>query len=312
MVRLILAIATFALTALSVAPSYASVLWKGTFEDGSIDHWTKAEMVNADRLQVVADPMDAGRKVLRVRVHQGDDPINASGNRNELLYNGDLPQNEERWYRWQTMWPADYQSPDTWQLFTQFHHIDGGGSPPLEFYAQGEEIRLRASGTGIWTHALERGTWHDFVLHVFWSADATKGYAELWYDGKQVLTRTPAATLFAGQSAYLKQGLYRNETINFDQTIYQTGATIGTTMNDVWPPDPPKASSSSNAVTTVSGTTGGTTLPPLSAKQVENFKAKTGCSTLSFVGWPLLAMAVAAVLNARRRKTAPVTVPIRD
>lgn len=303
MVRSIIALCTFALTALSAAPSMASVVWKGTFESGNTSNWSKAETVSPDRLQVVADPKDGSRKVLQVKVHQGDDPINASGNRNELLYTGDLPQNEDRWYRWQTMWPSDYQSPPTWQLFTQFHHMDGGGSPPVEFYAIGEEIRLRVSGKEVWTHALERGDWHDFVVHVFWSADATKGSVEIWYDGKQVLTTTHAATLFPGQSAYLKQGLYRKESINFDQTLFQTGAVIGTTMDDVWP-----QSANSSPTDQATGKSTGS-LPPISAEQAKDFQQKAGCSTTSVLTWPLLAVAMAMLMKKlRQRKTVPVPV----
>lgn len=216
----------------------AKVIWRGDFESGDISQWTKAQWMGGDRLKVVSDPVVEGRHALKVTVKQGDDPIGASGNRNELVYTADRPAEEERVYRWHTLWPSTYESPDTWQLFTQWHHDGNGGSPPVEFFARGEKIFLRVDGKDVWTAPLERARWHEFVFHIRWSADAKKGFVSLYYDGELVLPRTPARTLFPGQSVYLKQGLYRHASVAQPQTIFHDGMTIATALEDVLGPPP--------------------------------------------------------------------------
>ena len=79
--------------------AHASVLWRGDFETGDRSQWTGTEMISADRLQIVQDPVRQGRYALKARVYQGDDPINASGNRNELSYSKNMPSpGDERYY----------------------------------------------------------------------------------------------------------------------------------------------------------------------------------------------------------------------
>jgi hypothetical protein len=272
----------------------AEVLWNGTFTSGNTKAWSTAEEVSPDRLVVTQDPLGQRGQVLRVTVNQGDNPIHASGNRNELVYQGDMPTNAERYYHWATMFPSDYVSPETWQLFTQFHQDVGGGPPPVQFFAWGDQIILQVDSVQKWAVPLERGQWHDFVFHVFWSSDPKKGYVELWYDGGHVLDKTPCATLFPGTPAYLKEGLYRNASVQQQQILYQQGAVIGTTVDDVWPNKlgvPGNASGSSDG-----------SQPAMSPQQVAEFRQKAGCSAAGSATWPVLALALGfLVLRTRRR-----------
>jgi len=68
---------------LSPALVGAEVLWRGDFETGDTSQFDGAQSMGPDRLQVVTSPVRQGSHALRVEVRQGDDPINASGNRNE-------------------------------------------------------------------------------------------------------------------------------------------------------------------------------------------------------------------------------------
>jgi hypothetical protein len=52
-------------------------------------------------------------------------------------------------------------------------------------------------------------TWSDFKLQVGWSSALGRGFVQLMLNGRQVVPRTAISTLYAGQSAYLKQGFYR-------------------------------------------------------------------------------------------------------
>ncbi len=225
--------AAAAAVALAAADARANVIWRGDFETGDISQWSKAQMVSPDRLKVVSNPVAQGKYALQATVVAGDNPIGASGNRNELVYLSYEPSGTERYYRWQTMFANDYPSADTWQLFTQWHHSGDNGSPPVEFDIRNEGISLVVNFKAVWRAPLVRGVWHDFIFHVKWSNDPAVGFVELWYDGQLSLAKTFMTTQFAGMTQYLKQGLYRNSTIQPTGTVWHDGFVIGTTLDDV-------------------------------------------------------------------------------
>jgi len=219
----------------------ASPVWKGDFEPGNLSQWSLSQSVASDRLQVVSDIVREGRYALKATVRQGDDPINASGNRNEVVYLTEEAPGTEYFYKWSTLFPEDYPSEDTWQVFAQWHHDGCCGAPPLVFSVVGEEMRLRAGGDEgkiIWRSPLVRGQWQDFVLRVKWSSDPRQGFVELYKDGTLVVPKTMAATQFSGMKNYLKLGLYRDESIEQVGVVYHDGFTMGTSLEDVMPPPP--------------------------------------------------------------------------
>jgi hypothetical protein len=199
-------------------------------------------MVSEDRLQLVTSPVAEGRYALKVTVKQGDNPIGASGNRNEVVHWGNENEGTEYYYRWKVMFPADYPSVRTWQLFTQWHHDGCCGSPPVEFYVYGDEMRLRlTNGADAWTAPLARGTWHEFVFHVKWSSNPSVGFFELWHNREKAVAKRYQATMYAGATNYLKLGLYRNSTITQTSVVYHDGFIQATQLADVLPPPPPPA-----------------------------------------------------------------------
>jgi len=220
----------------------SAILWTGDYETGDISQWDGYEGI-ASRLTVVQSPARQGKYALRVELHQGD--VAFSGTRNEVSMEGDYNvEGDDRWYAWSTMFPADFPAPNTWQVFTQWHHTGCCGSPPLEFDVEGATLQINHNGdTTLWSAPLVRGVWHDFVIHVYFSA--TNGYIEFWYDGVQALAKTPVATLNPGESGYLKQGLYRDASIAPVAVLYHDGMVVGTTLADVAPnlvappPSPP-------------------------------------------------------------------------
>ncbi|WP_241758721.1 polysaccharide lyase [Pyxidicoccus parkwayensis] len=229
---------------LSVLPTlaFAGVAWKGDFETGNTSQWTRSQAVANSRLQVVTDVVREGRYALKATVRQGDDPIGASGNRNELLYISHEKAGSTWFYKWSTMFPKNYPSSDTWQVFTQWHQEGCCGSPPLEFFVRGEEMNMRvggASGTVLWQAPLDRGQWHDFVLEVKWSSNAKVGYVQLWHGGKLVVPKKYAATMFGSEFNYVKLGLYRDDTIRPEAYVYHDGFTMASSLADVMPPATP-------------------------------------------------------------------------
>ncbi len=220
-------------------PTGSSVVWVGDFETGDRSQWSKTQMVSADRLALVASPLRQGRYALKATVKQGDDPINSSGNRNELVRMTREAVGSEYYYRWSTMFDATFPSARTWQLFTQWHHEGNSGSPPVEFYVYGEELRLNIGGnpgTIVWRTPLVRGQWQDFIFHVKWSPDAKVGFVELYLNGKLVLPKRYIATQYSRQLNYLKVGLYRSDTLAQTGIVYHDGWMMARKLEDVLSP----------------------------------------------------------------------------
>ncbi|MCP3104461.1 polysaccharide lyase [Myxococcus sp. K15C18031901] len=223
------------------APALASaeIVWKGDFETGNTSQFTRSQSVANSRLQVVTDVVREGRYALKATVRQGDDPIGASGNRNELLYISEEKAGSTYFYKWSTMFPSNYPISDGWQVFTQWHQEGCCGSPPLEFFVRGQTIHMRVGGADgpiPWTTPLARGTWHDFVLQVKWSSNPKVGFVQLWHNGKLVLPKTMGATQFGSEMNYMKLGLYREDTIRPEASVYHDGFTMATSQDDVIPP----------------------------------------------------------------------------
>jgi uncharacterized protein (TIGR03382 family) len=306
----------------------ASTLWKGDFETGDLSQWTRAQSVASDRLQVVSDVTREGSKALKVTVRQGDNPIAASGNRNEVVYLTEEAQGSEYYYKWSTLFPDNYPIANTWQLFAQWHQEGCCGSPPLEFYVVGQELHLRAGGSEgkiIWTGPLVRGQWNDFVLHVKWSSDPNVGFVELYRNGKLVAPKTYAATQFGGERNYLKLGLYRDNSISQVGVVYHDGFAMGTTLEDVMPPPPepeaapePAPAPALNVSTPPTQQTPAPTPsvnPPAPSQQPStsslpgdpngsagDLQAGQGCGASATGGMPVMAAAVALALGVLMRR----------
>jgi len=216
-------------------PTGSGVVWRGDFETGNYSQWSSAQIVSADRMMAVTSPVREGRYAMKVTVRQGDDPISSSGNRNELVRITREPVGSEYYYKWSTMFATDFPSASTWQLFLQWHHEGSSGSPPVELFVYGEELRMNIRSTTVWRAPLVRGAWQDFVLRVKWSPDPSVGFVELYHNGKLVLPRRYAATQFSGYLNYLKMGLYRNESIAKTGVLYHDGFIMTKNASDVLP-----------------------------------------------------------------------------
>ncbi len=291
----------------------AKVLWRGNFETGDISQWNgRPQMMAADRLKVVPSPAQEGRYALEVTVQQGDDPIDASGNRSELVRTqGNEVEGTEYFYRWTTMFAEDFPAPNTWQLFVQWHHSGSSGSPPVEFVVKDESIKLEVGGTATpaWSTPLVRGVWHEFIFHVRWSSDPDEGFVELYHNRELVLPRRSVATLFPGQHNYMKAGLYRNETITPVGRLWHDGFVQATTLEDVLPPPPP------GTVTPPAGTPDAITPPPTVPweqppvpaspgwqPEVRGSEGAVGCNTSGATPWAAGLLLLAALTRGPRRR----------
>jgi hypothetical protein len=299
---------------LMVLPARAELLWRGDFATGDLSQWTKVESRDErSRLRVVPDPDGGARRTLRVLVKHGDDPIGASGNRNEVVWRGDaLAEGSERYYAWSTRWREGEAEQPGWQIFTQWHHFRGGGSPPLAFLVRDGEIRLGTSTNEVlWSTPLERGRWHDFAFHVRWSSDPSVGLVELWLDGRIAVRRT-VATLFPGQGVYLKQGLYRSTRIRADQVVFHRGMRVGTTLDDVWKPSSDAVTQAPAAtVDTGASTIASSTDPRAGVAGDSSDAVPAGAGGCASSGAPLAALVTVLARAWRRRRERRVTLPGR-
>lgn len=129
----------------------------------------------------------------------------------------------EQWWGWSTFFPANFDWPERNQFFgfMQFHQTANSGNPPVHFWVDVNENMWvdvrggtggRTSGDAEHTKRIDlgpinKGAWNDIVFHVVWASDPERALVEVYRDGELVVS-TPAANLYEGQSAYVKQGIY--------------------------------------------------------------------------------------------------------
>lgn len=309
-------IAATALALTLASTAHAAIKWRGDFETGDRSQYNRIEMVSPDRLQVVPSPARQGRYALRAEVRQGDDPIDASGNRNELMKQDGASEGTEYYYGWSTLWPSDYPLTPTWQVFMQWHHPGTTGAPPVRFVLGcsaadcGEPLPdtlfLIVNNKTVWTRkGIKRGEWTDFVLHVKWSADPAVGFVELWYDGQLVLPRRYTRTLYSSSDTnYLKTGLYRDEVTQPTAVLYHDGLVQATTYEEAAPQ--PQGASAPTPPPEATPTPSAPTDPTEPTWPGDDGEARAlGCSqgpaSLASWGLGLAALALAPLLRRRRR-----------
>lgn len=261
----------FLVLAAAIAPAFAAaaqqspdsdIIWRGDFEAGASslqgncsagqDGWCNQQTVRKEQIQIVDDPVAQGHHAARFEVKYGDVYSNYSDSRSVMSGPINLWEDEgnERWYRWQALWPKDWvgsypkwdelsnPAARSWagSLVEWHHDANGGvenGSAPLYIGADDQNIWLclvdqatSACKERMNIAPLERAHWHDFILHAKWSSDASVGFIEIWIDGKLVLPKHFAANKYPGMRNYLIVGLYRNGHIGDPNLLYPNGTHV--------------------------------------------------------------------------------------
>lgn len=164
-------------------------------------------------------------------------------------------ENDDVWFHWYTLFSTNGYptTSDTkmWQVWTQWHQNSDSTAlcctPAVEFNVLGSNLDLRVLGH-IWDHQgcfnitagqcgykwvehIQKGKWYDMLLHVKWSTSNNGGFMEMYVNHMRVSQNImdkshPFATLDSDGLVYLKQGLYRNPNIAFDQTIHHDGMQV--------------------------------------------------------------------------------------
>jgi hypothetical protein len=132
------------------------------------------------------------------------------------------------WYSWWTYFPGPSQNwwhrGGDWNDITQFTStdnvpsqmaigIDAANYPSPVIYAEGMPFRRKHI-----LATLRYDHWYHFLVHARWST-GSRGYVEMWLDGKKVIRRAHGATLrnqhspassdLTSPGMYLSQGIYR-------------------------------------------------------------------------------------------------------
>jgi Polysaccharide lyase len=103
-------------------------------------------------------------------------------------------------------------------------------------------VMLRARGQGLsggrptWSGEWNLGgirtnAWVDFVVYITWSTNPRVGHITVKINGRQA-ANTAAAAVYPGMSGYMKQGIYRANSMQ-TQTIYHAGTRRGPTLASV-------------------------------------------------------------------------------
>jgi polysaccharide lyase-like protein/cutinase len=116
---------------------------------------------------------------------------------------------------------------DTWQLIMQFKQ-PGTGSPPLAVEVGKGQLRLANDGGGEKDFCPVTQGAFSFQLGVTFG-----GAVDAWCNGKQTLTGYTTPKSNVQGRAYLKTGIYRDESIKQDSTLFLNDLKVGKTLESV-------------------------------------------------------------------------------
>lgn len=305
----------------------AAPVFVGDFETGNLGQYQTLDLQAQDRIQVVQSPVKQGQYAVKTTVQPGD-YIKLGARAEYVITNPMFEEGQERWFHWYTRFPEDFRTSPKWHLFTQWHSGEFG--VPLYFSLHGEQMGFRVMGTQydqsgrydagyLWTAPLQRGEWMEFLLRVKFSSNPNVGFVELWKDGKKVVEQTFHQTLYPGGSVYVKQGLYRDRSIDWNQSVFHDGMTVYSGYPDhLFAPPPQQPPVATNPPATPGPDTGGGHIPfpetptlvpdnPLEARlpraEGNVGLGSAGCGSASMAGmlFPLAALASLPLFRRRRR-----------
>jgi hypothetical protein len=180
------------------AAPHHQVDFRSTFDDGTIAPWHEVQREldrpTADSFRIVDSPRRSGAHAAMFVARQGYSDFGYDEGAD--LCCGPTPRESEGsdfWYAWSTLFAAPWQAPYRWGIFAQWHS-DFGIPPPLDFNVGADaiwvqlhtgDVTLADGGSWSFDHSyrivqgVAVGRWHDFVLHVRWSA--TNGAVAVWH-----------------------------------------------------------------------------------------------------------------------------------
>jgi Polysaccharide lyase len=260
-----------------LSPASAAVGWRGDYETGDWAQWgsNHVQTTSGATAAVESDTVRQGRYAAVFRT-----PASNERARSQVFVGQDQADGydgHEVWYAWSSMIaPGSVLETGGWNNLTSWHHTGNVCPAPMHVAVTNNggawNFRLDAWGGPLnestcsnpyrktWNlGSVSTGRWYDFVVHVKWSADPNVGFVEVFVNGRRVLAKTNAATLYSGQGVYLKQG-YDTGGSSGSTTVYNDGTVVAGSYAAAlaafpagsWPAQP-------DGATTAAGTTSATT-----------------------------------------------------
>lgn len=248
-VRVLVAVAVLLTGVIAKAsPASASLdtdAYSWDYQTGDLSQWAVVQSARDNAIAVVERPnLPLGhRYAAKFTVKSGDHLNSMQTERAEVHTSveatGGTEGSHQR-YQWSTFFPSDMDVPQgDWVIFTQWHQDRLTCPPNVEFLVRrvGGQDRLMVSVRGGSLDVAScqaqydtrfdlgpapSGRWVDLDFRVRWSATPDRGVFAVNLNGREVVSSTPHASLYVGQSVYLKQGLYRSAT-DKRMTVLHTG-----------------------------------------------------------------------------------------
>lgn len=214
--------------------------------------WDDVNRAHAGRLTTVSTVARKGTHSAKFAVHDdGVAPLTYTKNpRAQLNKNGIFCNGDDRYVGFSVYFPDDFptlpSSPEWgWLIVNSFGFAPPYGnvkSAGVLTVQPGDKLRMQYRGSPIWSTAMERGRWIDFVVHINFSTDPSVGHMEIWKDGaKQTFldgTQTKYYQTFdpnATACGNLQPTNYRKKGMFEWATLYQDEIKVGTSYDAVAP-----------------------------------------------------------------------------
>jgi hypothetical protein len=154
----------------------------------------------------------------------------STSNRTEVRAKApDAKVGQEYWYGFSVFFPEPYVADNIWEIVGQWHRIPDPGddtsglNPPISIEINNGNWRFisRYSTAQPTTEAsrktafdkllgpVEGGKWHDWVVHVKWSATLGEGLLQVWKNGVKVVDITGPNCYNDAVAPYFKMGIYK-------------------------------------------------------------------------------------------------------
>jgi hypothetical protein len=224
--------------------------WSSGFETGDLAEWLISGDVTEPPPVVDAVHVRSGRDAAHFEIPAGGGPRDIQ--RQYIMPRspaGDIflwKEGDEAWFGFSYYLAPDFPNPSgAWYDLTQWWS-PAGGSPPLELAipAGSSDFMIQGGWGSPLGHRLSSrdlgpvatGEWIDWVVHVVFSSDPTKGTVDVWRDGTRVVSgwKPIGGTLYPGAASYLETGIYR-QTSEDGAEMWQDQWAIGTSHAEVDP-----------------------------------------------------------------------------
>ena len=185
--------------------------WRGDFETGNLSQWSY--LLNPRGLSIVDAPVAQGHHAARVEITARDLWPNGL-NRVEVEYKparATLAEGQRSCFAWRFFLPVALSDArhqiGYWESYPSYKQIMSfevrGQTIAFVTRMPAERIHWTASG------AVTPNVWHQLATCAVWSVDPARGAVDVWFDGKRVVTRASARTLWDNPN-FVQIGILRD------------------------------------------------------------------------------------------------------